>query len=40
MRKKTGRALLIGLISIVSVIIVGALIAWNTPIFGTKLPEN
>jgi len=39
MRKKTGRALLIGLISIVSVIIVGALIAWNTPIFGTKLPE-
>ncbi|MEA3325744.1 MAG: LCP family protein [Chloroflexota bacterium] len=39
MRKKTGRAFLIGLISIVSVIIVGALIAWNTPIFGTRLPK-
>jgi len=39
MRKNLGRTILIALISIVSVLIIGALVAWNSPIFGTRLPK-
>ncbi len=38
-RKRTGRTLLIVLASIASVLIIGALVAWNTPLFGSKLKQ-
>jgi len=36
-RKRTGRTLLIVLTSIASILIIGALVAWNTPLFGSRL---